>query len=309
MQQNYISVKHNPPYRAHGRLPHARQNTLFLGFNNSIRGHSTQRGKVNQGKMIEWVLRQYFNPETNKSSKWYSPDVTEHNVLEYVAQTKNNFPLTPRQLLDMWITIEGFKKSLKKAEKNYGPDLGLLTFPAKEIPINLPPQTKYQMGETTLKSIGALLGGLTPTMINKLGTSGMDKFRALTSGVSPEKMDEAELLKLNDNIFKCRQVAAREFAGDLKRTSGRTKTFITLLVKKHIITQNDVKIMEDAEVAALTILSTHSQEEIIRRLLKDISSSDNVFKTFQSAVTKKAFPEKKRGRPRKEPKQDLMAAM
>ena len=152
----------------------------------------------------------------------------------------------------------------------------------------------------TLVKIGQALGGLTPTMINKLATSGFDKIRKMSNGVPLGDVCGEQSDELNRFIMDCRVNAALEYADGLKTANGNIKSFIGELVKRRVMTLNDVKIMSDKEVTSLVILSTKPQGDIVQLLLTDIGRDSNVFKSYQSAVSRKAFPEKKRGRPRKQ---------
>jgi len=266
--------------------------------NKNIGGVNSQFSKVkNKQKMIGWLMRQYFDAENNHDSPWYRTSVTPKNVLQHISESKNRFPLTPQKIVDMWGCIESFKKNLKKSEKELGPDLGLSEKDLLETKDQ--PAIKYQTGEATLKTIGNVLGGLTPTMINKLCTSGMEKIRVMSGGISLEDLDEDVAEQLNNAIMSCRLKAAYEYAGDLKRSNGQIKSFVESLVKQRIMTAHDIKLIQDQEVVALTMLVPKSIQEIVDVLLDDIQQEENVFKTYQSAVARKAFPEKKRGRPRK----------
>jgi hypothetical protein len=243
-------------------------------------------------------MRQYFDSENNANSPWYCDDVNEKNVLLYISESKNHFPLTPVKIVDMWECIEDFKRSLKQSEKMLGTNLGLSEEAVSKI--SKPTSTvKYQTGEVTLEKIGESLGGLTPTMINKLSTSAMDKIRTMSEGLRFDTFVEDALERLNHRIIACRVEAAHEYAKSLKESNGRIKDFISGLVKKRIMTKNDMKLITDAETVALTLLFTKPVNEIVGTLLHDISLANNVFKSYQSSVARKAFPEKKRGRPKK----------
>jgi len=257
-----------------------------------------QFNKVKAKKKLKgWLMRQYFDPKLNAESPWYKRSVTEARVLEYVSDPLNRFPLTPAQITDMFICIHAFKKNLKKSERELGPDFGLSKKDIQELETK---KTKYQTGESTLKEIGQSLGGLTPTMINKLATSGFDKIRKLTNGIPLDDLEDVADDDLERFIMDCRVNAAIEFATDLITAQGQIRSFVDCLVKKRVMTAHDAKIMEDLEVESLVLLSVKSQGEIVQALLGDICRDNNVFKSYQSAVSKLAFPEKKRGRPRKQ---------
>lgn len=254
---------------------------------------------------IAWVLNQYFDPQKNQASAWYKGSIDENTVLGYVGNSANRFPLTPIELVDFWNTISSFKqkkmagKGPDKRSSLSSSDLFLDSFFSKEATGN-EPVAKYQMGETTLKKIGLSLGGLSPMMVCKLTTSGIEKIKSLTGGVLFENLDEEAIRNIDLKILKMRLEAARELAFDLKKYTNNIEGFLALLVEKRIITKNDIKIMEKKEFEQLTALSNkENQKDIVNALLEDIGKSNNLFKIFQSIVSKKVFPEKRRGRPRK----------
>lgn len=251
-------------------------------------------------KLISWLMRQYFNPAKHSESPWYKSSVTSGNVLKYVSNPLNRFPLTPVKIVDMFNCIQSFKKNLKKSEKELGPDLGLTK--SELLKLRAPasvPSVKYQTGETTLREVGQALGGLTPTMINKLVTSGMGKITKMSKGVPLDELAGPAADDLNKTIMDCRVVAALEYAEALKDSKGRIKNFIAGLVKKRAMKASDVKLMTDKEVVSLSLMYSKSQGEIVQLLLRDINQDNNLFKSYQSVVSRKAFPEKKCGRPKK----------
>jgi hypothetical protein len=60
----------------------------------------------------------------------------------------------------------------------------------------------------------------------------------------------------------------------------------------------------ETEVEGLMMLAKKSVEQIRNVLLADIERDDNIFKSFQTAVSRKVFPPPKKGRPPKAPKAD-----
>lgn len=244
--------------------------------------------------MAGWLMRQYFDPNKHGDKLWYKPEVNPGNVLDYVSNTKNHFPLSPKEVADMW----KLKKSLGASMKLVAKDLE----GASEDEVEEPGDDKavYQTGEVTLKDIGQELGGLTPTMINKLAASGMEKVKNITKGVAPWDMEADQWDQLMDTIMKARVETANEFANTLKASAGDIKGFLQGLEEKHVLSPGDLKLVSDKEVEGLTVLASKSPEQIANVLLHDIERDDNIFKSFQSAVSKKVFPPAKRGRPRKD---------
>ena len=265
----------------------------------SKNGINKQFNKIRTKKnLTAWIMRQYFNPDLHSQARWYNDTVTAGNVLKFVSDPGNNFPLTPAEITDMFGCIQSFKKHLKKSEKELiGPDLELLF---QESAIKNKPGLKYQTGEATLKEIGQTLGGLTPTMINKLGESGFDKIRSMTNNAPLYSLDEDSASELNRFITNCRTSTAIEYASHLLKFKGQIKLFVEDLVKRRIMTPHDLKIIKDLEIESLVHLASEPQGRIIQILLLDIERDNNIFKSYQSAVSKLAFPERRRGRPKKD---------
>lgn len=244
--------------------------------------------------MAAWLMRQYFDPNKHGDKVWFSPSVNADNVLEFVSNTKNNFPLSPKEVADMWKLKKSLGASMKLVAKDLEGDS------TNQEPEEDDGKEVYQTGEVTLKDIGQELGGLTPTMINKLAASGMEKVKKITKGVAPWDMESEQWDDLIGAIMKARQETAQEFAGELKRHAGDVKAFLQSLEEKHVLSPGDMKLVSDKEVKGLAILSGKELAQIVNVLLSDIERDDNIFKSFQSAVSKKIFPPAKRGRPRKD---------
>lgn len=243
-----------------------------------------------KSKLVGWIMRQYFNPGKHVDKVWYDASVDLGNVLQYVSDPKNNFPFTPKELADLWKLKKSLGASLELVAKDFG------EFPEDEEDED---KTTYQTGEVTLKDIGKELGGLTPTMINKLATSGSEKIKKLTHGVAPWDMNEEQWGDLLKTIKEARRDVAKIYAENLKSYGGDVKAFLESLVKAHILTPSDLKLVSDQEFEGLALLSQKSTDQIINVILHDIERDNNVFKSYQSAVSKKVFPPGKRGRPKK----------
>lgn len=249
----------------------------------------------NKKKLTAWLMRQYFDVDNNSKSPWFTASVNTSNVLKYISDPLMRFPLTPAKTVDMFSCIQSFKKGLKKLERECSLD-DLLEEAQKP---SAKAQAKYQTGEATLKKIGEAVGGLTPTMINKLSSGAMEKVRILSDGAALDDLTGVRVTDLRKFIMDCRVNAAMEYADDLKACKGDVKAFMKGLVKKRTVTANELKLIEDIEIESLALLCSKTRANIVQMLLMDISRDGNVFKTYQSAVSRKAFPEKKRGRPRK----------
>jgi hypothetical protein len=243
-------------------------------------------------KFVAWIMRQYFNPEKHGKQIWYNPSVNEDNVLEYISKIKNHFPLSPKEVADLWRLKKSLSSSMNVIDKE------LEEIPDEEE--EKPEKGTYQTGEVSLKDIGQELGGLTPTMINKLAASGMEKIRKLSGGTAPWDMESDQWEALLAAIKSARSDTATEYAEALKGSAGNIRGFLQSLAKQQILTPSDLNLIRDEEVEGLAILYTKPAEQIRNILLQDIEGDNNIFKSFQSAVSKKIFPPGKRGRPKKQ---------
>lgn len=248
--------------------------------------------KSDKDEFKAWIMRQYFDPAKHGDKVWFDDSVTADNVLDYISSAEGSrlFPSSPKNLVGLWKSKQFLQGRLGAAVDDLeGPDPD--AEPGEE-------KAKYQTGDVSLKDIGKELGGVTPTMINKLATSGMGKFAKLTQGVHPEDLDDEDLEGFLRKIKAARQEAAVEFADRLHAATTVTD-FLQSLAKGQILTPTDLKIIAPEELEGLEILKGKPKENVALILLQDIEDEDNLFKTFQSLVSKKVFPPGKRGRPKK----------
>jgi len=163
---------------------------------------------------------------------------------------------------------------------------------------------KYQTGDQTLKKIGNKLGSITPTMVNRLHNSAIDKFKALTYNKPLENFTFEEDENFTKFIISCREKAANEFISLLKEKQNDLFGFLILLKKKQYINDGDLKLITENEInklIELKLLLQNNNIEIVKKILfNDIEKNDNHFTVYQNVVSRIAFPNKKRGRPRKE---------
>lgn len=237
-----------------------------------------------------WIMRQYFDPSKHSDKVWFDSSVTADNVLEYLSSPDGSrlFPNSPRNLVSLW-----------KLKLDLGAKLGTVSDEEMDDdPSSEEEKAKYQTGDVSLKDIGQELGGVTPTMINKLASAGMEKFSKLTSGKHPSDLDDEELENFLKVIKDARLTGAKEFADKLISAKS-INAFLHSLAKEQVLTPTDLKIISPEELDALKILKTRPKENIILILLEDVENDDNIFKTYQSYVSKKVFPPGKRGRPKK----------
>lgn len=236
-----------------------------------------------------WLFRSYFGPK-NKGKRWFDPSVTPDNVLGML--TKPNSPISPRGAVEVWKNMPAIKKGLSAADADRDLDA------VADLQGGGHEGEKYTKGDATLKAMSRELGDVTPTMVNKIFGGGAEKIKKLTGGMNPEDMGDEELAVLSSKIDAARRETAKDFAKLLRASRGNTKKFLDALVKSQVVTAGELGLLTDEEVGALTMLAGKPENEIQQALLADIDQDDNVFKTFQNAVSKRVFPPGKRGRPK-----------
>jgi len=241
--------------------------------------------------MTAWIMRYFFSPK-KKEQPWFSKKVTADNVLAFISNPKSNFPMTPREVADDWRIKKSLKTDLARVT-----DADISSFEKNE------PEEggTYASGEKSLKDIGSALGGLSAPMIQNIERSGLEKLRKTLGGKNPMSMDEDELDALLKQVEETRAATATEFATELKAAGGDVKKFIAGLVKKNVLTPNDVQMMQPRELEMLVYLMDKPVNQVADYLRGDAKKSENRMKSFQSAVARKLSPVGQRGRPRKNP--------
>lgn len=240
-----------------------------------------------------WLIRQYFSEDKNIDKPWYKASVDENNVLDYISDCKNNFPLTPTQIVGMWNTLSSFKKGYKSSQKDF--DAYVLQ-EDKERPLKV---RKPNNMEYTLEEIGQELGGITATMINRLAASAMMKFKTLTFDKPFDQMTKEEFALHKQAIQTFRERAADKYVKALKTSKGNLNVFFANIQSSMVMTAKEVELVLSQEFDTIILLSSLKEEEIKEFLLDDIARKSNVVTSYQCMVAKEAFPTKKRGRPRK----------
>jgi hypothetical protein len=242
---------------------------------------------TNKEKFKNWLIRQYFNQEKNTNDPWFKKTVNATNVLEHISDSQNCFPLTPAQITDMWICINSFKKRVKKTTRDINGYCERID------------QQEKVKTEHTLENVGKQLGGITATMINRLSKSAMDKFKILTFETHFSNMTDEDLLLFNKGIEKFRNQALDKYIILLRDSQGDLNTFFNALIKEQIMTKKEIELLQPIEYDVLLQLYALTDKEIKKFLLIDIEMDNNMIKSFQSMISRQAFPTKKRGRPRK----------
>lgn len=248
-------------------------------------------GVSDKDGLISWLLRAYFNPMKHADRTYFKAEVDRDTVLAFVSEAENNFPQSPYSIVAMWHLMPGLREGLRAVPEDN-------TEEVKE--------DVYTKGNETLANIGKAIGGVTPTMVNKISEQATTKLGALLRALNSENrwlVREAEE-KLEDAFL----LVAETYADAIQKSaiSGEVLEFVA---NAGILSLGDAFSADDVELDALQELIEYAQEgatqaELEDVILEDLNKSVNVFQTVQLAVAKIVFPPAKRGRPRKDKSAD-----
>ena len=121
---------------------------------------------------------------------------------------------------------------------------------------------------------------------------GMNKFRQLYGG-DPSKMEPEQIEALNAKIDEAREKAAVAFAEALVSSKGDMAKFGGALNAKGLLPKAHAFSKEERQ-ALQYIAKQYKPAQIEQLLLADIEEDDNLFKSFQMAVARMVFPDKRR---------------
>ena len=141
----------------------------------------------------------------------------------------------------------------------------------------------YQTGEVTLTKIGKKLGNLSPTMVNKILDKGYKKFKYIFIPNGKEN--------ILGSLEQIRIKVAKKYVKAMSRQKMQTNADEILkgLCKEQVIGKHDTKYISQREKDALVILAEYNEDVMEAILLEDIEQDDNLYKTFQTAISKAAF--------------------
>lgn len=259
--------------------------------------HPLFRKIGHKSKFRPWIMRQYFDPQKHGNKPWFDSTVNVDNVLEYItkASEENNFPTSPNDLVELW----KIKKHMDSAIPMMDREEKKAATAARKAKADADSgKVKYQTGDVKLADLADELG-VTKTTINNITNSAFDKFSKMTFGKRIDDLETAESKMLFDLINDTREEVADVFASELKYTS-TISNFMESLAKQHILTPLSLKNISSSELEALEHLKEKDEDRIALILLQDIEEDDNIFKSFQAAVSRKIVPPGKRGRRAKE---------
>lgn len=233
-----------------------------------------------------WLMRVYFNPQKHSDKGYYRGTVTRENVLAFVSEASNNFPQSPYNIVGMWNLLPSLREGLRSVPDDSAED-------AKE--------DVYTKGNETLATIGEAIGGVTPTMVNKISQTATTKLGALLRALGSDNkwlVQEAE-----DKIENAFLTVAETYADAIQHASISGEV-LESVANAGILSLQDAFTADDTELDGLQELIEFAKEgatqaEIEDAILEDLNKPVNVFLTAQLAVAKIVFPAAKRGRPKK----------
>lgn len=230
-------------------------------------------------ELSSWVMRQYFS-EKNKNDFWYSQEPTEENVLKFINDERNLFPHTLNAV------VEQFKlnKSLRQT-------LNLMVDSSEKEPeesgVNM-------VGEVTLKDIGALVGNVSPTMVNKLTDKALEKTKRIFDYLNGPH--GSQFKKYYNNIV---DEMADIFATSFSEEESLDDALASLLADG-IIKQKDLEHLCPQDFMYLDNLFLKSKKmlfsDIEEELINDFLSGERKNVLFQYCVSRIINPDEKSGR-------------
>jgi len=148
----------------------------------------------------------------------------------------------------------------------------------------------YKTGEKTLLEIGKEMGGLTPTMVNKILDHGFEKMKMLLN-IDAANGNQLKFDYITKKIFAIRKKTANFYVRKLKESNGEPTKFLKRLKQERLISKFDLKNIKQQEIDGIKILNEYDNKISEQILLEDIETDNNIFKTYQSTVSKNLFLE------------------
>ncbi len=241
-------------------------------------------------QVSSWLMRQYYNPDKNKSDIWYSETVTKENVLLHISNEKNDFPHT------LCGVIEQFKlnKSLRATLNNMyssGEDNDVDDYYNQGV---------NRVGEVTLKDIGSSIGNVTPTMVNKITDKAVEKFKRIY-GIYNSSLG-VKFVKYYDNLV---EDIADSFALAFSEEES-TDDAIASLIADNIVKQRDLEYLSPKDFIVLDEIFNRAKtiefSELEDIFINDYKSTKRKILLFHYAISRVINPDDKAGRKKVEEK-------
>lgn len=238
----------------------------------------------NSEDLKSWLMRAYFNPSKHLKEKYYSPEVSKDNIFEFISNRDNKFPQTPESIISLWSILPGLRK-------------GLNSIANEEVTESL-----YTKGNETLANIGKTIGGLSPTMVQKISDQATLKLGTLLRAINADNRHLAnEAFDKIDDAF----LTVSESYADAVKEANSADEVLGVLLKNKLLTSEEVQVVDEIEkqaledVIAFANLEETTQAEIEEVFLQDLNRPVSVFLSMQYPISKIVFPPPKSGRPKK----------
>lgn len=239
----------------------------------------------NPDELRAWLMRAYFNPTKHSRERYYRPDITRENVLEFISVSKSKFPQTPLAIVEVWSVLPSLREGLKSVVADDDD--------TKEN------TAVYFKGEKTLASIGQAIGGVTPTMVNKISDTAILKMTTMIKALSGEDERLAKMIdeKINQSILD----AAEKLADGILQ-SDSIDSLLSYLMQLPEFGNQEI-VLDEIEKDCFVDLIEWAKEGVTQVELEDVFLEDikkpvNIFNVMQLLVSKNVFPPAKKGRPK-----------
>lgn len=235
-----------------------------------------------------WLIRQYFDSAKNATSAWYDPSVNEKNVLDYISDAGNKFPLSPIQVEDFFRNMKSLQGMVKS--KQVSDDLDRMD---DDEDGDSTPKVKYQTSDNAkLADVGAALGGVTKTTVNNIENSAFAKLQSLM-GVSPDDMTPEQEVALEKKMDRASLMAAKKFIDTLESVNGSVGKFLMALRNDRLISKTEMTQISDEEIEAIIDIAQMSPKEAYQYLKTDLENPNgNIVKSFQGIYSRILFAKK-----------------
>lgn len=241
---------------------------------------------ISNKEFQKWVMEKWIHNEKNINKSWYNPNITSNKLIHYI-ETNKSFPYSITQLADIWISAKYIRKSIKNKK---------LSGFYEQITVN---NTKSSNEYPTLRinektnneEFFEEFGIMSRQAIYDIQKSAKDKSILIFNSLFGENTSLSQREKNQKLRTTTENLLVDKFINILflYNGSGMINKFIVHLVNDKILTENEVKIISKKEKLAYFMLRKMEKDVARQVLLEDINESDNVFKSFQTALSKHFF--------------------
>lgn len=259
--------------------------TTTINTNNSNNSNNSNEelsplfeGIRNESELRDWLMRVYFDPTKHNSLNYFKKSVTKDNVLEFISQSKNNFPQTPYSVVKIWETLPSLREGLKSV---------VLDEFSEKSPV-------YIRGEKTLAEISKAIGDVTTTMVNKISDGAALKLSAMVTALYSDNKKLA--MEVDKKIENAILDTAEAFA-DAIQVSATPQDVLKNLCKTGFLTEKDFAIADSIELDSISELISWVRDEenpATQSELEDVFTADlkkqiNIFNIAQLMVSRRIY--------------------